>query len=127
MIFILEAMDYYKDTWMITFYFVAALALMIGFIWTFIQYFGKNKKEPLKENVIYNHEEDVFEKYDIELDKKKENLPKNNYQLKDYNLIKRSYIELTDDDKQESKYTDLNEIKNKKKNVIKKEKALKRK
>ncbi len=86
MIFILEALNYYDDIWSITFYFLVALALLLGLLWTYYQVIikGGKKKEPLKENVIYNHSDDVIENYDIEPKKKESSLPKNNYVIRDY-------------------------------------------
>ena len=77
MIYLLEALDYYKDTWSITFYFVAALALLIGSFWTYYQIFikGEKKREPLKENIIYNHSEDIIESNTIN-NKKRYNIKK---------------------------------------------------
>ena len=85
MIYLLEALDYYEDTWRITFYFVAALALLIGLLWTYDQVFikGEKKKQPLKENIIYNNSDDVIENYNIEPKKKNNYEPINNYKIKD--------------------------------------------
>jgi len=68
MIKILEAVTSYNDTWNITFWYIVVLALLIGIFWTYMQVFVKplKKKEPLKENIIYHHSEDLIEKnYDI--------------------------------------------------------------
>jgi len=64
MIKILEAAATYDDRWNITFYFVAALALLIGAFWTYMQVFVKplKKKTVLKENIIYHNSEDLIEK-----------------------------------------------------------------
>ena len=54
----------YNDTsWEMTFYYVATLAFLIGAFWTYYQVFikSKKKKQPLKENIIYNNPEDVIE------------------------------------------------------------------
>ena len=54
----------YNDTsWEMTFYYIATLAFLIGAFWTYYQVFikSKKKKEPLKENIIYNNSEDVIE------------------------------------------------------------------
>lgn len=54
----------YNDTsWEMTFYYVATLAFLIGAFWTYYQVFikSKKKKQPLKENIIYNNTEDVIE------------------------------------------------------------------
>ena len=45
MIFILEALSYYEDTWNITFYYVVAIALLLGLGWTFYQMYGKGEKK----------------------------------------------------------------------------------
>ena len=86
MIFILEALSYYEDTWNITFYYIVAVALLIGIGWTYYQVFikGEKKKEKLKENVIYNHSNDIIEDYDFEPKKKKNLVPMNNYVIKDF-------------------------------------------
>ena len=54
----------YNDTsWQMTFYYIATLAFLIGAFWTYYQVFikSKKKKQPLKENIIYNNPEDVIE------------------------------------------------------------------
>ena len=54
----------YNDTsWQMTFYYIATLAFLIGAFWTYYQVFikSKKKKQPLKENIIYNNTEDVIE------------------------------------------------------------------
>ncbi len=66
MIKFLETVQTYNDSsWQLTFYFVGILALLIGIFWTYMQVFvkkqKKNKKAPLKENIIYNHSDDVIE------------------------------------------------------------------
>ena len=56
----------YNDTsWQMTFYYIATLAFLIGAFWTYYQVFikSKKKKQPLKENIIYNNTEDVIEEY----------------------------------------------------------------
>ena len=86
MIYLLEALNYYEDTWKITFYFVAALALLIGLLWTYYQVFikGEKKKQPLKENIIYYNSEDIIENYNIEPKKKIDYEPINNYKINNY-------------------------------------------
>ena len=110
MVFILEALNYYDDIWSITFYFLVAIALLLGLLWTYYQVIvkGEKKKEPLKENIIYNHSDDVIEDYDIEPKKKTTSLPKNNYVIRDYkeeiehenNIIEQNFVEnnIQDDD-----------------------------
>lgn len=74
MIKILEAAVQYNDTWNITFYFVTALALLVGAYWTYMQVFVKpiKKKPALKENIIYHDSEDLIEKsYETKKTKKK--------------------------------------------------------
>ena len=64
MINILETITY-SDPWSLTFYYIAAIAILIGLFWTYIQVFvkkPKKKKMDLKENVIYQHEDDMIEK-----------------------------------------------------------------
>ena len=78
---ILETVTTYNDTWSITFYYVLVLVFLIGFFWTYMQVFVKplKKKKQLKENIIYQNSEDVFEKFDRdnELKKKKKSTKKN--------------------------------------------------
>ena len=66
MINILETVTSYKDSWNLTFYYIAVLALLIGIFWTYMQVFVKphKKKINLKENVIYNYSEDRIEETD---------------------------------------------------------------
>ncbi len=79
---ILEAVTKNKDTWNVTFYYVLVLVFLIGFFWTYLQVFVKplKKKKTLKENIIYQHSEDIIEKSDIEneLKKKKQTQKANN-------------------------------------------------
>ena len=61
---IIEVTTTYNDTsWQMTFYYIATLAFLIGAFWTYYQVFikSKKKKQPLKENIIYNNREDVIE------------------------------------------------------------------
>ena len=44
MINFLEAATSYNDSWNLTFYYVATLALLIGIFWTYMQVFVKPKK-----------------------------------------------------------------------------------
>ena len=91
MINYLDAVNYYKDTWNITFYFIVAIALIIGIFWTILQANKKKKKDMLEENIIYNHSEDMIEDYQP-LKKGREDTPINNYvvpnQNKEYNIDK---------------------------------------
>lgn len=89
MINILEAVDLYNDTWLLTFYFVLGFSLVIGTAWTYYQMFvrGEKKKQPLKENIIYNQSDDVIENYDLYPKKKENQVPINNYQLKNFDTI----------------------------------------
>lgn len=89
MINILEAVDLYNDTWLLTFYFVLGISLLIGTAWTYYQMFvkGEKKKKPLKENIIYNQSDDVIENYDLYPKKKEKQVPMNNYQLKNFDTI----------------------------------------
>ena len=63
MINLLEVVKNYNDSWNLTFYFVGALALLIGAFWTYIQVFVKptKKKIATKENIIYQNTEDTIE------------------------------------------------------------------
>ena len=61
---IIEVTTTYNDTsWQMTFYYIATLAFLIGAFWTYYQVFikSKKKKQPLKENIIYDNPEDVIE------------------------------------------------------------------
>lgn len=87
---ILETVDLYEDTWLLTFYFVLSFSLLIGTAWTCYQMFWKRdkKKEPLKENIIYNNSDDVIEQYDEKYQKKENKIPFNNYKLKEFAVNK---------------------------------------
>ena len=64
MINFLEAATSYNDSWNLTFYYVATLALLIGIFWTYMQVFVKPKKDKkikTKENTIYQNSEDTIE------------------------------------------------------------------
>ena len=86
---ILEAVTSNKDVWSVTFYYVLVLVFLIGFFWTYLQVFVKplKKKKPLKENIIYQHSEDIIENSDIEyeLKKKKQTQKTNNSNKKKNN------------------------------------------
>lgn len=90
MINILETVTKYNDSWNLTFYYIAALALLIGIFWTYLQVFVKplKKKQALQENVIYNHPEDVIEESD-KVPLKKKNNNKNKYYYKNKNYYKK--------------------------------------
>ena len=45
MINILETVTKYNDSWNLTFYYIAALALLIGIFWTYLQVFVKPLKK----------------------------------------------------------------------------------
>ena len=79
---ILETVTSNNDTWSVTFYYVLVLVFLIGFFWTYLQVFVKplKKKRQLKENIIYQHSEDIIENSDIEyeLKKKKQTQKANN-------------------------------------------------
>ena len=94
MINILETVTKYNDSWNLTFYYIAALALLIGIFWTYLQVFVKplKKKQALQENVIYNHPEDVIEESDkVPLKKKNNNKNKSYYKNKNYDKNKNYY------------------------------------
>ena len=95
MINILETVDLYDDTWLLTFYFVLGFSLVIGTAWTYYQMIikGDKAKKPLKENVIYNHPDDVIENYDTYPIKKQKLIPINNYQLNDYHNINQGKLD----------------------------------
>ena len=67
---ILDMINTYDDTWRMTFYFVAAVAILIGLFWTILQS-EKQKKNDLNENTIYNKSYDAIERDDILLHKKR--------------------------------------------------------
>ena len=52
-----------KDDWSMVFYYILVLILLIGLFVTYLQIFVKplTKKKPLKENIIYQHSEDLIE------------------------------------------------------------------
>ena len=94
MINILETVTKYNDSWNLTFYYIAALALLIGIFWTYLQVFVKplKKKQALQENVIYNHPEDVIEESNkVPLKKKNNNKNKYYYKNKNYDKNKNYY------------------------------------
>lgn len=84
MINFLETVQKYNDSWNMTFYYIAVLVFLIGVFWTYFQVFIKplKKKKPLKENIIYNHSEDVIEDYENVYLKKKQKNYKNTSNLK---------------------------------------------
>lgn len=84
MIKFIETVNYYKDTWDITFYFVVAVALIIGILWTVIK-LNKNEKKALTENIIYNHSEDLIEQYEPNKKKSRESDTYNNYVIQNHN------------------------------------------
>ena len=80
MIKLLEISNQYSDTWNLTFYFVAAVVILIGIMWAYYQAFIKpDKKKDLKENIIYNHSDDLIEKELFPKKKKKLNDEPDNY------------------------------------------------
>lgn len=91
MIYLLEAVDIYNDTWLLTFYFVLSISIVIGTAWTCYQMFWKRDKKllktPLKENVIYNHSEDIIEYYEKYPKKREGQKPINNYKLRNFDTI----------------------------------------
>ena len=89
---ILETVTSNNDVWSVTFYYVLVLVFLIGFFWTYLQVFVKplRKKKALKENIIYQHSEDIIEKSDIEYElkkKKKTSKTNNNNKKKTNNKI----------------------------------------
>lgn len=80
---ILETVDKYNDTWKMTFYFIAALAIMIGLLWTLYQMIKKDtsKQKKLKENVIYNKSYDAIENENLTKNKKDSNRVINYYDV----------------------------------------------
>ena len=52
-----------QDDWSMVFYYILVLILLIGLFVTYLQIFVKplTKKKPLKENIIYQHSEDLIE------------------------------------------------------------------
>ena len=67
MINILEAITTYNDDWQMTFYYIAVLVILGAIFWTYMQIFVfplVKRKIILKENIIYQHPEDIIENYD---------------------------------------------------------------
>ena len=81
MIKFIETVNYYEDTWNITFYFLIALALLIGIFWTVFQSFKNSKSNKLSENTIYNNPEDVIEQYEPTKKGRESNETYNNYAI----------------------------------------------
>ena len=82
MLNILEVLNTYDDKWRMTFYFVAALAILIGFFWTYYQMYkneDKNKKSSKEKNAIYDHPMDILEDIDLIPIKRKEDTSIQNY------------------------------------------------
>lgn len=77
MINFLDTINNYDDTWKMTFYFVFALALIIGIFWTLFQMSKYNKKNKTNQNTIYNKSEDVIENMDITPQRKKQEIINN--------------------------------------------------
>ena len=67
MLNILETTTTYPDTWNATFYYILVLIFLIAAFWTYFQIFIKPLKKKghkeLKENIIYQHSEDIIENY----------------------------------------------------------------
>ena len=61
MLNLLEVVE--NDNFSMVFYYILVLILLIGLFVTYLQVFVKplSKKKPLKENIIYQHSEDVNE------------------------------------------------------------------
>ncbi len=81
MIKLLEVVETYNDTWQITFYYIMVLIFLVGIFWTYMQVFvkkAKPQKKPLKENIIYQHSEDIIEEYDLPRNAKKNYKKKTN-------------------------------------------------
>ena len=65
MIYFLEEINTFNDTWKMTFYFVFAVVILLGILWTVLQMSKKEKKTNLKENIIYNKSYDAIENVDV--------------------------------------------------------------
>ena len=81
MLNILETVTTYHDTWNATFYYILVLIFLIAAFWTYFQVFikplKKKKNKELKENIIYQHSEDIIENYDeINYKKRKKTIKK---------------------------------------------------
>ena len=63
MIYFLEELNTFDDTWKMTFYFVAAIAILLGLFWTLYKMYKQDnlKGNKLKENIIYNKSYDAIE------------------------------------------------------------------
>ncbi|MBR3661255.1 MAG: hypothetical protein IKN63_05100 [Bacilli bacterium] len=60
MLNLLEIAGSYDDSWRLTFYFILALVILLGLIWTVLQIYKKDKKNN-KTNVIYDKPYDAIE------------------------------------------------------------------
>ena len=73
----------YNDTWKMTFYYVLALAILLGLLWTVYKEY-RNEKKAIKTNEIYDKPYDAIEE-DVFLRKKgktsKENQVTNYYDI----------------------------------------------
>ena len=74
MLNLLEVVE--NDSFSMVFYYILVLILLIGLFFTYLQVFVKplSKKKTLKENIIYQHSEDVIE--ESYKDKKEKNKKK---------------------------------------------------
>ena len=61
-----------NDEWSMVFYYILVLVLLIGLFIAYLQVFVKplTKKRPLKENIIYQHSEDIIEESSKDYKKK---------------------------------------------------------
>ena len=82
MIYFLEQLNTYNDTWKMTFYFVFAIAILLGLFWTLYKMYKQDdlKKNKLKENIIYNKPYDAIENMNIS-PKRKNNKLQNHYDV----------------------------------------------
>ena len=78
MLNLLEVVGLYDDTWKITFYFVLAVAILLGLVWTVLQVY-KNDKKANKTNVIYDKSYDAIEESTNSKKSKKDNQEVVNY------------------------------------------------
>ena len=82
MIYFLEQLNTYSDTWKMTFYFVFAIAILLGLFWTLYKMYKQDdlKENKLKENIIYNKPYDAIENMNIS-PKRKNNKLQNHYDV----------------------------------------------
>lgn len=69
---ILEVNSTFNDTWRMTFYFIVAIAILLGLLWTVFQLY-KNDKKKNTSNEIYDKSYDAIEEDNIKRKNKNTN------------------------------------------------------